>query len=136
MVGLHVIAHWQMTRFLHRSAFAYDPFLCHSAFAFDPVLQCLAIMELLLAGQSSLRLSNRVSAPDKGLDLGPVCTPMVIPTFSPARLLIRPKSRRRMIFKTVPPNFLIFFVLDVHIHFALFLIYYQMPIVSQVPLKY
>ena len=122
--------------FLHRSAFAYDPFLRRSAFAFDPVLQCLALMELVMAGQSSLGLSNRVSAPDKGLDLGLVRTPMVIPTFSPARLLNRPESRRRMIFKTVPPNFLIFFVLRVYIHFALFFIYYQMPIVSQVPLKF
>ena len=81
MVGIRVIAHWQMTRF-----YVVPP------------------------------------------------TPMVIPTFSPARLLIRPKSRRRMIFKTVPPNFLIVFVLDVYIHLASFLIYYQMPIISQLPL--
>ena len=91
-------------------------------------------MEPLLVGQSLLGPSNRGLAPNEGLDLGLVCTPMVIPTFSPARLLIRPKSRRRMIFKTVPPNFLILFVLDVCINFASFLIYYQMPIVSRVPL--
>ena len=78
--------------FLHRSAFAHDPFLSRSAFAFDPVLQSLAIMEILLVGLSSLGPSNRVSAPDKGLDSGLVCTPTVIPTFSPARLLIRPKT--------------------------------------------
>ena len=39
--------------FLHRSAFVNDPFLRRSAFVNDPFLPFLAIMELLLVGQSS-----------------------------------------------------------------------------------
>ena len=77
MVGLHVIPHWQMTRFysvphLHMTRFYTVPHLPLTRFT------CLAIMELLLVGQRSLGRSNRVLAPSKGLDL--VCTPMVTPT--------------------------------------------------------
>ena len=137
MVGLHVIPHWHMTRFYSVPHLPMTPFYIVLHLPLAPVLQCLAIMQLLLVGQSSLGQSNRVPAPNfEGLHLGLIRTPMVIPTFSLARLLIRPKSRRRIIFKTLPPNFLIFFVLHVYIHFPSFLIYYRMPIVSPVPFQF